>query len=161
MDRLFLICVDDQREVLSTVVRDLEALSPLVTVEECESAAECRELMDEIDSDGDRVALVISDHVMPGENGVSLLQSIAEDGRFIHTRKVLLTGLATQQDTINAVNNARIDHYFDKPWQEEDLVKVARALVTEYLFDSGLDTSSRLALLDQETARRRLATVTY
>ena len=113
MDKLNLICVDDQREVLRAVLQDLQSFDSWVNIEDCESADEAIELMDELDSDGQMIALVISDHVMPGKTGVELLASIANDTRYIHTRKVLLTGQATHNDTINAINLAGIDHYFE------------------------------------------------
>ena len=106
MDKLNLICVDDQREVLSAVLQDLQSLSQWLNIEDCESADEVLELMDELDAEGEMIALIISDHVMPGKTGVELLTEISKDSRFIHTRKVLLTGQATHTDTINAINSA-------------------------------------------------------
>lgn len=92
MEKLNLICVDDQREVLSAVLQDLEPLNKWLNIEDCESADEVLELMDELDADGEMIALIISDHVMPGKTGVELLTEISKDSRFVRTRKVLLTG---------------------------------------------------------------------
>lgn len=92
MEKLNIICVDDQREVLSAVLQDLEPLSRWINIEDCESADEALELMDDLDAQGEWVAVVISDHVMPGKSGVELLSEISADPRFIHTKKVLLTG---------------------------------------------------------------------
>lgn len=156
MEKLNIICVDDQREVLSAVVRDLSVLESWVNIEECESAAECEALMDDIDSDGDFLALVISDHIMPGKTGVELLGDIALDGRFNDTRKILLTGQATHQDTINAVNTARIDHYFDKPWQKEELILAAKQLITHFIMKKGIDYQMYINELDQETLYKYL-----
>ena len=69
MEELFVIIVDDQREVLTTVSKDLEELSDYINLEECESADETLELLDEIDAEGNYAAVIISDHVMPGKNG--------------------------------------------------------------------------------------------
>lgn len=156
MEPVYVICVDDQREVLTAVSRDLSGLPAWALLEECESAAECLELLDELDAAGERIGVVISDHVMPGESGVELLKQIQQDGRFASSRKVLLTGLATQQDTIEAINQAQINHYLEKPWQTEQLLAVIRKLLTEYLFDQGLATQQLLPDLDQDIARQRL-----
>ena len=78
------------------------------------------------------MALVISDHIMPGRSGVELLAELAADRRFAGTKKVLLTGQATHRDTIEAVNAARIDHYFEKPWDPDELLNTGRRLVTEF-----------------------------
>lgn len=64
MEKLNIICVDDQREVLSAVLQDLEPLSRWINIEDCESADEALELMDDLDAQGEWVAVVISDHVM-------------------------------------------------------------------------------------------------
>ncbi|MFC1235184.1 response regulator [Vibrio sp. F74] len=156
MEKLNLICVDDQREVLSAVLQDLEPLSTWLNIEDCESAAEALELMDDFDAEGEFVALIISDHVMPGKTGVELLTEISQDGRFSTTKKILLTGQATHQDTITAINLARIESYFEKPWNADVLRERARTLVTEFIFDQGLDYTDYQSNLDQNVVLARL-----
>ncbi|BAX53553.1 Hydrogenase transcriptional regulatory protein hupR1 [Photobacterium damselae subsp. piscicida] len=156
MEKLNIICVDDQREVLSAVLKDLAPLNDFFNVEDCESADEALELMDDLDAEGEFIALVISDHVMPGKIGVELLTEISQDARFVHTKKVLLTGQATHQDTIEAINLARIESYFEKPWKAEQLLTSARTLITEYIFDMGLDYQPWNEILDNSVVYRRL-----
>lgn len=156
MEKLYLICVDDQRDVLSAVVRDLEKLSDWVCIEECESADEAAGLMDELDAKGCPIALVISDHIMPGKSGVDFLADIAQDMRFIQTKKILLTGQASHKDTIDAVNRARIQHYIEKPWQPEPLLAICRKLLTEYLFDTGMDVTPYIEFADQAVLLERM-----
>jgi two-component system chemotaxis response regulator CheY len=156
MEKLNLICVDDQREVLSAVLQDLEPLTQWLNIEDCESADEALELMDELDADGEHIVMVISDHVMPGKTGVELLTDISEDSRFPHTKKILLTGQATHGDTITAINQARIESYFEKPWNAEELLNRVLTLVTEYIFDQGLDCSEIQHRLDQSVVLKRL-----
>ncbi|WCE28641.1 response regulator [Vibrio sp. SCSIO 43137] len=156
MEKLNLICVDDQREVLSAVLQDLERLSNWLNIEDCESADEALELMDDFDADGEFVAVVISDHVMPGKTGVELLTEISKDDRFSQTKKILLTGQATHQDTITAINLARVESYFEKPWNADVLCERVRTLVTEYIFDKGLDYTDYQNELDQSVVLQRL-----
>lgn len=156
MDRLNVICVDDQREVLSAVLQDLESLSDWLNIEDCESAAEVLELMDELDAQGEHIAVLVSDHVMPGKTGVELLTEVSQDSRFVETKKILLTGQATHTDTINAINQAGIDQYFEKPWKAQILVEAIRTLTTEYIFDVGLDYSDYHQHLDQNVVLKRL-----
>lgn len=156
MEKLNIICVDDQREVLSAVLQDLEPLSRWINIEDCESADEALELMDDLDAQGEWVAVVVSDHVMPGKSGVELLSEISADPRFIHTKKVLLTGQATHTDTINAINTAGIHHYFDKPWSAKILVDCVRSLVTHYVFDQRLDYTEWQSELDNTIVLSRL-----
>ncbi|SJZ89112.1 response regulator [Photobacterium toruni] len=156
MEKITIICVDDQREVLSAVLKDLAEFEPSFLLEDCESADEALALMDELDAEGEFIGVIISDHVMPGKSGVELLTTVANDSRFIHTKKVLLTGQATHQDTIAAINQARIESYFEKPWDTEVLISCVRVLVTEYIFDMGLDYTLWGDVIDNTTVLRRL-----
>ncbi len=56
MEKLNVICVDDQREVLSAVLKDLAPLTQWLNVEDCESADEALDLMDELDAEGEFIA---------------------------------------------------------------------------------------------------------
>ena len=40
---------------------------------------------------------------------------------------------------LDAINKAHVDCFFVKPWDEEALVNEVRILVTEYVFEKGLD----------------------
>ncbi|MBR1982456.1 MAG: response regulator [Akkermansia sp.] len=156
METLNIICVDDQQEVLDSVMRDLRPLTPHVRLEEASSVADCLQLIDQIDDDGDHVAIVISDQVMPGETGTELLGKVAADRRFTKTRKVLLTGQATHADTINAINDGHIDNYIEKPWQPEKLLATVKRLLTLYVLDAGLDHTEYMPVLDPTTLFTKL-----
>ena len=156
MTKLWVICVDDQREVLNNVVRDLSRLTEWLDIDECESAHETLELIDEMDCKGVTPALIISDHLMPGKNGVELLTELYNDGRFPHLKKILLTGQATHKDTIQAINQAHVDFYFEKPWQAEKLQAMVRKLLTDYLFESGLYDKSYRTFADGESMLKHM-----
>jgi two-component system, chemotaxis family, chemotaxis protein CheY len=149
--KMYIICIDDQREVLNTVVKDLESFENLFMVEPCESAEEAWELIEEIDAEGDQLALVVSDHVMPDKNGVEFLIELHEDGRFVHTKKILLTGLATHKDTITAINKAKIDTYIEKPWKKEQLLGDVKKMLTHFILEAGLNYEKYMDALDQQT----------
>ena len=135
MTRPVVICIDDQREVLAALLKDLAPLEDLFELIDCESADEAGQLLDELDAAGRFIALVIADHVMPGQSGIDFLASIARDERFCHMRKLLLTGLASHADTIRAINIAEIDRYIPKPWQPGELMNTVRYLITEFIFE--------------------------
>ncbi len=156
METINIICVDDQQEVLDSVMRDLRPLTSHVRLEEASSVADCMQLIDQIDDDGDHVAIVISDQVMPGETGTELLGKVAADRRFTKTRKILLTGQATHADTINAINDGHIDNYIEKPWQPEKLLATVKRLLTLYVLDAGLDHTEYMPVLDTVTLFTKL-----
>ena len=159
MENLSIIIVDDQREVLTTVSKDLDELVEFVTIEECESADEALELLDEMDAEGKYVAVIISDHVMPGKNGVQLLTEIDNDSRFASSKKILLTGLATHEDTIQAINQAHIQRYIEKPWDKHDFVTIVKELLTRFILEKGIEYEEFRPILDNnvliEFARRQ------
>ena len=154
MDNFNIICIDDEREVLDAVVQDLSIFDELFNIEECQSAEECLDLLDELSAIDSPVALIISDHVMPGKSGIELLIEIQNDNRFIGTKKILLTGLASQKDTINAINHAKIDNYLEKVWNKEKLVQMAKELLTEYIVGKGVDYRDYNAIIDSATLYR-------
>ena len=151
MDKLNIIYVDDQREVLSTLSKDLEIFEKYFNVEECESADEAIELINDLDAKGDFISVIISDHIMPGKNGVEFLTTINRDSRFKLTKKMLLTGQATHQDTITAINQANIEKYIEKPWKSEYLIESVKVLITQYILNAGIDYQKYLPILHQAT----------
>lgn len=149
-----IVCVDDQREVLAVLQNDLSGLP--FALEVCESADEAWEVLEALDGAGDHVALIISDQVMPDKKGVDFLAEVRDDDRFARTKKLLLTGLATHDDAIRAINESNIDVYVEKPWQVDTLLGYIRRLVTEYMVSAGLDYSSVMDSLDPEVLYKTL-----
>jgi two-component system, chemotaxis family, chemotaxis protein CheY len=139
MENMNIIIVEDQREVLHAISKDLTTLEEYLSVEECQSAGEAIELANTIDEAGDYIALIISDHVMPEKNGVEFLAEIHHNEKFRGTKKILLTGLATHTDTINAINMAAIDRYISKPWKSNELLDTVKLLLTEYILEKGIN----------------------
>lgn len=154
MEKINIICVDDDREVLESVLRDLDCLTDIVNIDACESAVECLELLEELDANQEYVAVLISDHVMPGKSGVDLLIDVEEDPRFLGTKKLLLTGLATQADTIRAINHAKIDYFLEKVWDPDELLQTVKELLTEFVVEKGLSYSAFVDKLDKRTLVR-------
>jgi two-component system chemotaxis response regulator CheY len=151
MDKLKILCLDDQRDVLAALRKDLEVLASAVTLIACESVAEAEEVLDLMDKHAEEPALIICDHIMPGTNGIDFLIDFRKEGRFPRTKRILLTGLATHRDTIEAINKAHIDHYIEKPWDGAGLVRTVREFLTRYVLEAGLDYKEYLGVLDQET----------
>lgn len=156
MEKLYIICVDDQREVVNSVVRDVNVFADWAIVEECESAEEADALINELDVEGKPLALIICDHIMPGQNGVDFLARLTRDKRFPHLKKILLTGQATHKDTIDAINTAKVDSYFEKPWQPKPLQETCRRLLSEYLFDAGLYSRDYQPYVEPQVLIQRL-----
>ncbi len=139
MDELLILVVEDEPEVRAEVVRDL-SFAGMIRVEQADSVADARDALDEVERAGDHVGLIVADHRLPGgESGVDLLVSLKENPATRAIRTILLTGQAGHQDTIRAINDADLDHYFSKPWDPEELAAVAVRLLTDFVIDVGID----------------------
>ncbi len=158
MEKLTILCIDDQRDVLAALRKDLESLNEFCRFEFCESADEAEEVLDELDAEVIPLAVIVCDHIMPGKNGVEFLIEFNGDARFEHTRKFLLTGMATHDDTITAINQAQINHYIEKPWEKEQILEVVKILITEFVMSVGMEYQSYLSILHQQTLYKYLRT---
>lgn len=146
--RLAIVIVEDEPGVREALARDLAALRRTIRVDAASDVEDARELLAEIDQDGDQLALILADHRLPGRTGVDLLVDLQADARTAPIRKVLVTGQADQEDTIRAVNEAGLHHYIAKPWDPEDLLAVVRDQLTEFVIDQRLDPLPHLPALD-------------
>lgn len=123
---LNIVCVDDQQEVLDSIVRDLRPLSDTLRLEEASDEADCLSLMEQIHEAGDPVAIVLTDRVMPNGSGLELLAVLAADPRFSATRRVVLSGLPHDEECMQAMEQGLIHAYLEKPWQREDLLNTLK-----------------------------------
>jgi two-component system, chemotaxis family, chemotaxis protein CheY len=156
MTTINIVCIDDQRDVLAALRKDLEEFESHFTITECESADEAWDVIEEIDQNGDSLGLLICDHLMPKKNGVDFLIELNDDGRFDKTHKLLLTGMATHKDTIEAINMANIDRYIEKPWDSGVLVMVVKSLITQFIINTGIEYKNYLDILDQNILYKAL-----
>ncbi|MGF1529954.1 MAG: response regulator [Puniceicoccaceae bacterium] len=148
--QLFLLCVDDEPEVLEAVENTVAVFEKTFSIETAESAAEARRIIADYHQRNCQLALILCDHIMPNENGVELLKDLAEDPRTRLSRKILLTGQAGLDATVDAVNHARLDHYLAKPWDATKLIEVVRQQLTNYVIAANLDPMPFLSTLDTE-----------
>ncbi|TVO39491.1 response regulator [Vibrio algivorus] len=156
MEKFHIICVDDQPEVLFQLAHDLAEFTDWVKIKICSDAESAQEYLEKLDQDGRYACVILSDQNMPTQNGVDWLQNLAKDRRFHHTKKVMLSQRPTQQVFIDAINLAQVDRFFIKPWDEQELVHEVRVLLTEYIFDTGIDYAPLQQHLDQDTVLKRL-----
>jgi two-component system chemotaxis response regulator CheY len=151
-----IICIDDQREVLAAIKKDLDFFSPGFSIVDCESAMEADEIMNDLSAEKEEVAVIICDHIMPGENGIDFLTRLNKDQRFLYTKKFILTGLANHGDTIQAINEAEINAYLEKPWEKDEFITIVKKLLTRFVVEANIDFDELMPYLDQATLEREL-----
>ncbi|HBE49624.1 MAG TPA: hybrid sensor histidine kinase/response regulator, partial [Cyanobacteria bacterium UBA11369] len=79
---------------------------------------------------------------------------IALHARYPKTRKILLTGDASMDAVINAVNGANLYRYISKPWDEEDLGLTVREAIRSYFQDKQLtEQNEALRRVNQDLER--------
>ena len=148
MSDVFILVVEDEPEVRDAIARDLEVFTPVFRIEVAEDAEDARAVMAECEARGDQVALVLADHLLPGERGTDFLIALQQDPATQSVRKVLITGQAGHQDTIRAINEADLNHYIAKPWDVEDMRLVVRDVLTTWVIDQEPDVLPYVAVLD-------------
>ena len=82
MNKPYIIHVDDQRDVLAALLKHLKEFKEGFHLTGCESGWEDREELYEIEAAGDRVVLLIRDHIMSDEIGVGFLSDFKSLKRF-------------------------------------------------------------------------------
>ena len=137
------------------VVEEFEETFP---IEMADSAEESRELLNSLINDGQKIGLILCDHVLPGQNGVELLVEMQNNPDTEDTRKVLITGQAGLDETVRAVNEADLKHYIAKPWEKSDLVRTVRTLLTDYVIDHAENPMDFMSILDSGRIAEHLRT---
>jgi response regulator RpfG family c-di-GMP phosphodiesterase len=133
---IYILCVEDEPEVLDAVIRDLAPFEKTFYIESAASASEARTTVNNVILPRGKLGLVICDHILPGDDGVSFLVELQNNPATATARKVLLTAHAGLEATVEAVNLANLNHYIAKPWQKEDLVRVTRHQLTEFVLEN-------------------------
>jgi DNA-binding NtrC family response regulator len=128
MERKAILCVDDERIVLDSLVDQfMLTFGDKYHYEVAMSVDEAWEAIEFLVEDGIDMVLVVSDWLMPGVKGDKFLVDLHQ--KFPQTVKIMLTGQAEQAAIQNAIDNASLYAYIRKPWSESELIdKVNHAL---------------------------------
>ncbi|GBO54403.1 circadian input kinase A [Pseudanabaena sp. lw0831] len=130
MNKMTILCVDDERNVLLTLRNQLMRYFPNYAIEIAESGEEALTLVEDLLSNGIEIPLVIADQIMPNMQGDQVLIEL-------HTRhpeilKVMLTGQASAEAIANVVNRGNLYRFISKPWNEVDLKLTVTEAVRSY-----------------------------
>jgi thioredoxin reductase (NADPH) len=136
-----ILAVDDEPAVLAAVARDLRrGFGEQYRILRAGSGAEALELLRELRTRGDQVALLVADQRMPGMSGTDYLveaRKLAPEAK-----RVLLTAYADTEAAISAINDVALDYYLLKPWDppEEQLYPVLEDLLTTWESGAALES---------------------
>jgi len=134
-----ILIVDDEEAILETMTFTFMDVYEVITAADAHRALE---LMDEHAP----VAAVITDQRMPEMTGVELLKEIY--ARHPESVRIMLTGFADSDATIQAINDGHIYAYINKPWEPEELKQVVKRAVEHY----SLSVENRRLMSDLQSA---------
>ncbi|EEY71150.1 response regulator [Grimontia hollisae CIP 101886] len=144
------MCVDDERDVLDSVINDLSALESHFVIEAAESVAEARDILADAAADGLELALILCDHIMPEELGVDFLVELNKSPDTHNARKLLLTGQAGMEETVQAVNHASLDYFIAKPWEGSTLQQIVSDQLTTFVIENDSNLLPWVSVLNAE-----------
>src|SRR3954465_10473444 len=139
--RPVILAVDDDPSVLAAVSRDLRrGFGERFRIMRAPSGAEALEILRQLRTRGDQVALLIADQRMPGMAGTEFLTHAREV--VPDAKRVLLTAYADTSAAIAAINEVALDYYLLKPWDppEEQLFPVLEDLLTTWESGAALES---------------------
>jgi|GEM_PF-762694 len=146
MQGFVIICVDDERVVLEGLRVQLEReFGKDHLIEFALSGEEALEMIKELISTNQRIAVVITDQLMPGMKGSDLLHKLKS--MKLGALNIMLTGQAGADEVGDAVNNGDLYRYIAKPWESNDLLITVREALASYSKDRKLEEKN--ALLEQ------------
>ncbi|GAB2662257.1 response regulator [Vibrio panuliri] len=136
MNKYLILCVDDEREVLDSVLQDIDCFEEYFLLEGAESVAEAKEIIADAQAEGTQLALILCDHIMPEQTGISFLIELYDDKLTTKAKKLLLTGQAGLEDTVEAINHASLDFYLAKPWNGDEIRDTVKNLLTQFIIEN-------------------------
>ena len=120
MAKPVILAVDDDREVLAAIARDLRRhYADRYRIVTATSGTEALETARELRRRADALALFLVDQRMPGMTGIQFLS----EARKLHPEaiRMLLTAYADTGAAIAAINEVGLHHYLMKPWDPPEV----------------------------------------
>ncbi len=139
------LVIDDEPAVRSTLAALLGREFEVVTAESAEAAKDvfARRNID----------LVLADQRLPGMPGVQLLEWVRQHSP--RTVRLLMTGMGSLEDAVEAINCGQVYRYLFKPWHADELLQILRSASRTFLLERSHDRLlEELRQLNLELERR-------
>ncbi|MBN2221097.1 MAG: response regulator [Vallitaleaceae bacterium] len=99
-----------------------------------------------------KVDVILSDFIMPDMNGIEFLLEVKKITP--HTETILLTGYADKENAIRSINEVGVYYYLEKPWDNEELVKIVNNALEKKTLATALEQKmNELSKSNQENRR--------
>ena len=130
--------VDDEQNILNAVKRLF--MSDTIDVLTASTALEGMELMKR-----NTVAVIVSDNMMPGMNGIAFLEwtkTVSPD-----SVRILMTGYADLHSAIESINRGEVFRFVTKPWNDAELSQIVLDSIDRYKIVSSIKSADEAKLL--------------
>src|SRR5271166_1649195 len=141
-----ILLIDDEPNVTDALKRALRR-EPYEFLT-ARSAAEAQQLLER-----QHVDVVISDEQMPGMSGSEFLSAVRK--QFPHTIRMILSGQASLEAAVRAINEGEVYRFFLKPCNPTDLIFTVQQALTH----KRLEEQSRRLLREYQRQASRLARI--
>jgi DNA-binding NtrC family response regulator len=114
------VLVDDEKSILKSLKQELRrSFGRDYLYETAESVDEAWGVIDELDQDGAKIVVVVSDWLMPHTRGDAFLIELSE--RHPNTLRIMLTGHAAESAVARLWDRGAAHEVLSKPWDSEHL----------------------------------------
>ncbi len=118
-----ILVVDDESHMLDTIQFILQSNGYAAVT--ARSGEEALERLAWLRAEGRRADLILTDIQMPGPTGLELIERLRETGE--QAPVLVMTGYSDQK-TARRLRERGIEHFLDKPFEEEELLRRIREL---------------------------------
>jgi len=126
-----ILCVDDEGIIVLSLKQELKSyFGDQFQYETALNAESALELVEDLEVDGVKLILIISDWLMPGLKGDELIQKIAEN--YPRTQAILITGHADEEALERIRRIPSVLKILKKPWNSQEL----REIITQAVLPS-------------------------
>ncbi len=110
-----ILCVDDEKNILTSIQRSLRGNKYHLT-----TRSSAKEALDYLDDSS--VQVIITDYLMPEMNGLEFIQHVRK--KYPEILTIMLSGHATINQMMRYLNNGDIYRFLIKPWDANELNNV-------------------------------------
>jgi CheY-like chemotaxis protein len=129
MSKSYILLADDEIAVIDSLLNQLKsAFGTTYLYESTQTMEEAMEIAQDLKNQGSKVALVITDWLVPPTNSEDFIANLAT--LLPATPIVMLSGYADQASVERVSKLANFKHFIRKPWDEEELLAVVRGILS-------------------------------
>lgn len=123
--RKAILCVDDEKLILMSLIRELHnSFGDEFIYEKATNAYQAYEVIDDLAREGIKLILIISDWLMPGIKGDEFLETVRKSHPEI--KAVMITGQADETVIEKLLESGCVSDVIEKPWNPERLIEAVK-----------------------------------